>query len=310
MSARLLVGLVLLTVVLTPVAIGVPSVVSAVGEITGPDANGDMTLTVRNTGTEPILCFRLRVPDSVKVVNSRDISPEWRLVSSQTTPPTPDIGARSPNGPGIPPGGSVRLVFRTDPAYPVNGGGMLVVTASPNCTPVTPAPVSGPPPPTPPPPPPPPKPKPCTCKDLKTRIVANRSSVMQSTAQGFAMELLIEWNLTCTKGAGNCTGTLDLTPSARGKRLGITITAPAAAVKCAGPCAKTTTRFQKYVVAGGPRWATGKRGRTDRLVRLEMKRTCKSTRIPQTFDIVFNRSGGIDAKLSDLNANGIQDERD
>jgi hypothetical protein len=41
-----------------------------------------------------------------------------------------------------------------------------------------------------------------------------------------------------------------------------------------------------------------------------MKRTCKSTRIPQTFDIVFNRNGGIDGRLSDLNANGIQDSKD
>jgi hypothetical protein len=41
-----------------------------------------------------------------------------------------------------------------------------------------------------------------------------------------------------------------------------------------------------------------------------MKRVCKSTRIPQTFDIVFDRSGGIDARLSDLNANGIADRRD
>jgi hypothetical protein len=58
-----------------------------------------------------------------------------------------------------------------------------------------------------------------------------------------------------------------------------------------------------------PRWATGKRGRTDKLVRLEMKRKCKSTRVPQTFDVVFNRSGGIDTRLSDLNANGIPDRK-
>jgi hypothetical protein len=41
-----------------------------------------------------------------------------------------------------------------------------------------------------------------------------------------------------------------------------------------------------------------------------MKRKCKSTRLPQTFDVVFNRSGGIDTRLSDLNANGIQDRKD
>jgi hypothetical protein len=101
-----------------------------------------------------------------------------------------------------------------------------------------------------------------------------------------------------------------LVPSARGKRLGVTVAAPAGTVSCKGPCAKTTQRFQKYVISGGPRWASGKRGRTDRLIRLEMKRKCKSTRIAQKFDVVFNRSGGIDARTSDLNGNGIADGRD
>lgn len=41
-----------------------------------------------------------------------------------------------------------------------------------------------------------------------------------------------------------------------------------------------------------------------------MRRTCGSTRIPQVFEIVFNRSSGIDARLSDLNGNGIQERRD
>jgi hypothetical protein len=148
------------------------------------------------------------------------------------------------------------------------------------------------------------------CKDLKTRIVGNRSSITRSTAQGVELELLVEWNLTCTKGAGTCTGELTLAPSARGKRLGVAVTAPAGTVGCKGPCAKTTQRFQKYVVSGGPRWASGKRGRTDKLIRLEMKRKCKSTRVPQVFDVVFNRAGGIDARLSDLNGNGVADGRD
>lgn len=124
------------------------------------------------------------------------------------------------------------------------------------------------------------------------------------------MELLVEWNLTCTKGAGTCSGELTLVPSSRGSRLGVAVTAPTGTVGCKGPCARSTRRFQKYVVTGGTRWASGKRGRGDKLIRFQMKRKCKSTRIPQTFDVVFNRSGGIDTRLSDLNGNGIVDRRD
>lgn len=56
------------------------------------------------------------------------------------------------------------------------------------------------------------------------------------------MELLFEGTLTCTKGTGDCTGELTLAPSVRGKRLGIAVAAPAGAVSCKGPCAKTTKR--------------------------------------------------------------------
>lgn len=209
--------------------------------------------------------------------------------------------------PAIPPGGTVTVDFRTNVPIPVNAGGEIRYSATCLAGSDQIGRATGP---TPPPPPPPPKPKKCVCKDLKTRIVANRSSIGRSDAKGFDMELLVEWTLTCTKGAGDCTGELTLAPSVRGKRLGIAVAAPAGAVSCKGPCAKTTTRFQKWIVTGGAKWAHGKRGRNPKLLRLEMKRVCTSRRIPQTFDIVFNRSGGIDTKLSDLNANGIQDSKD
>jgi hypothetical protein len=57
-------------------------------------------------------------------------------------------------------------------------------------------------------------------------------------------------------------------------------------------------------VTGGAKLASGKRGRTERLLRLEVNRRCKSARTDQVFFIAFTRSGAIDGKLSDLNARG------
>jgi hypothetical protein len=203
----------------------------------------------------------------------------------------------------------VTVDFRTNIAIPANAGGEI--RYSPTCLAGSDqvGRATGPTPP-PPPPKPTPQPKPCVCKDLKTRIVPNRSSITRSNAQGFSLELLVEWRLTCTKGAGDCTGELTLVPSVRGKRKGIAVASPAGKVTCKGPCAKTTTRFQRYDVSGGDKWAAGKRGRTERLLRLEMNRRCKSAKTDQVFLIAFTRSGAIDGELSDLNANGIDDGKD
>jgi hypothetical protein len=272
--------------------------------------NGDYILTVENDATSsgPIKCWRWSLGQGAMVTAASRVD-GWQLGLNKPAP-APIIAGRSDVG--IPPGGKAQFRILTDKPFDGNGSpgdgavsetclaGSDVVVQMSFGSPPKPAPE----------PKPEPKPKACTCKDLKTRIIANRSSVTSSSAQGFQMELLVEWNLTCTAGTGTCAGELTLAPSARGKRLGIAVAAPAGTVSCKGPCAKTTKRFQKYVITGGPRWATGKRGRTDKLVRLEMKRKCKSTRIPQTFEVVFGRGGEIDPRLSDLNANGIPDRKD
>ena len=277
--------------------------VSVKAQLTGSGTS--YRLTAMNDGDQPVLCFGLLL-DGVQP-------------TSATGPPgvTTRVGTFQGRGlvhmqgiaaaPVIRPGETVSVDFRTNVPIPVNQGGEIRYSATclPGSDRIDRA--SGPPPP---PPPPPPKPKKCACKDLKTRIVANRSSVGRSDAKGFDLELLFEWTLTCTKGAGACTGELTLAPSVRAKRLGIAVAAPAGTVSCKGPCAKTTTRFQKWIVTGGAKWAQGKRGRDPKLLRLELKRVCTSKRIPQVFEIVFNRNGGIDTRLSDLNGNGIADRRD
>lgn len=279
------------------------TVVSLKSQLTG--SGGSYRWTLVNDGDRPILCAGLLLSGVQPTSASGPPGVLTRVGTFQGRGLVHMQG--SANTPVIRPGETVTVGFTTNVSIPVNAGGE--VRYSDTCLPGSDqvGQASGPPPPQ---PPPPPKPKACACKDLRTRIVSNRSSVTRSTAQGFEMELLVEWNLTCTKGTGTCTGELRLVPSARGARLGITVSAPAATVACKGPCTKRTTRFQKYVVSGGARWASGKRGRTDKLVRLEMKRKCVSTRIPQTFDVVFDRSGGIDTRQSDLNGNGIADGRD
>jgi hypothetical protein len=125
------------------------------------------------------------------------------------------------------------------------------------------------------------------------------------------LEVLVEWTLTCTAGAGNCKGQLTLVPSTRARRLGTTVSAPAGGkVGCAGACAKKRTGLQKLVVAAGPRYGAGRRGKTgERLLRLELRRVCKSRKLDQVFYVAFARNGAVDRRRSDLDGNGIDDGR-
>jgi len=289
---------------LVSVAAATQAVVSAKAQLTGSGTS--YRLTVMNDGDRPILCFGLLLNGVQPTSASGPAGVLTRVGTFQGRGLVHMQGTAA--SPVVQPGGTVTVDFTTNVAIPVNAGGEIrysdtCLAGSDQIGQAT-----GPPPP--PPQKPKPQPKKCACKDLKTRIVPNRTSIDRSDAGGFAMTLLVQWTLRCTKGAGDCVGELQLVPSARGKRLGIAVAAPAGIVSCKGPCAKSTVRFQRFDVTGGARWGAAKRGRTNKLVQLQMKRKCKSTRVPQTFNIVFNRRGGIDSRLSDLNANGIADERD
>lgn len=160
-----------------------------------------MTLTVRNTGDEAIRCFRLIVPTSVKVVSARSI-PNWQLGAS-SPPPAPDIGGRALDA-GLAPGATVQLVFRTEPAYPVNGGGTLRVSA--NCVSDVSGPVSGP---APPPPPPPPS---CRCTKMSVKIDPTllQKRRLPRAKQDFGIGFT--WAMTCNAGSGGCRGRVAFLP--------------------------------------------------------------------------------------------------
>jgi hypothetical protein len=305
---RLAALLVLLVLVVVPYATGAATAVSARATLTGSGTTYRMTVV--NDGDRPILCFGLLLTGVQPMsatgpagVLTRVGSFQGRgLVHMQGTAATP----------AIPVGGTAIVDFRTNVAIAPNAGGEIRYsdTCQPGSDVIGQA--SGPPSPPPPPPPPPPRPKPCTCKDLKARIVPNRFLSPANTTGGMELELLLEWTLSCTKGARGCAGNLTLEPSTRGRRLGASVAAPAAGkVRCRGNCAKTTSGFQKFVVRAGPRYGAGRRGGSgERLLRLELNRVCKSKRIDQVFLIAFSRSGAVDRRLSDLNANGIDDGKD
>lgn len=234
---RLGLALALIAVVLVPSALGVPAVVVAEGSMSGPASDGYVTLTVRNTGDEAIRCFRLSVPTTVKVVSARQIGPDWQLVSG-SAPPSPDIGARwtSPGMTALPPGGLLRLVFRTDPPYPFDSPATLVVSSSSSCSPTTRSTVPGLA------PPPPPK---CKCTKMSVKLdpallqKKRLPRAKQDVGVGFT------WTMKCDAGEGGCQGRVDfLPPEIRAGSLpkpkgNFKLNLKRATINCNGQCGRT-----------------------------------------------------------------------
>ena len=98
------------------------------------------TLTITNTGTEPILCWGLGVPTSVTVTGVHGPA-GWKLTAlkagiSGVPMPFP--------GPGIPPGGSATFSFTTDMPYPTGVASRLSVSSTCQAGSYVDAPVTGP----------------------------------------------------------------------------------------------------------------------------------------------------------------------
>lgn len=239
----LVVGVGLVAILAVPAALGSPAVVAAVGEMSGPASDGYVTLTVRNTGDEAIRCFRLSVPTSVKVVSARQVGPDWQLISS-SAPPSPDIGARwtSPGTTALPPGGSIALVFRTDPAYPFDTAASLFVSSSSSCTPTTRSTVAGLA------PPPPPK---CQCTEMSVKLdpALLQKKRLARAKQDFGVGFT--WTMTCDAGTGGCQGrVVFLPPQIRAGSLpkpkgNVKLNIQQATIACAGQCNQSRSgRFQ------------------------------------------------------------------
>lgn len=213
------------------------TVLSATGKITGPDADGYYSLTVTNTGDQPIRCFRLIVKEPVLITGTGPL-PGWQQGASRP-PPAPDVGARS-LGSGLAPGQSLSLSFKTDRPYPANDGGVLRVSA--DCVADVSVPVTG---------PAPPPPKPCKCVKLNLAIDGTLLTKQRVPPDRNDFGVGFAWKMTCSAGAGTCKATIVFRPP---EILAGTLPEPPNNLRlnikrktfiCQGPCAKSKTgKFQ------------------------------------------------------------------
>lgn len=249
MRKRFVVGAVLLvSLLLVPLATGRLAVVSATGVLTGPDADGYYSLTVTNTGDQPIRCFRF-FPRSPVLVTGAASLPGWQLGASKP-PPAPDIGAQA-QGSGLAPGQSLTLRFKTDIPYPANGGGTLRVSA--DCIADVSFPVTG--------------PgggggggggKACKCAKLTLAIDGTLLTKQRVPPDRNDFGVGFAWKMTCSAGNGTCKATINFRPP---EILAGTLPEPKQNLRlnikrktfvCQGPCTKSKTgKFQVKMLSRG-----------------------------------------------------------
>lgn len=291
---RLLCALIALAFVFCPFASGARAKVDATGVIAG--AGTSYTLTITNTGDEPIRCWGLGVPTSVTVTGVQGPA-GWNV----NVVGTGISGVQFP-GPGIAPGGSATFSFTTTAPYPAGVASSLVVSATCQAGSYVDAPVTGPP--------------PCRCLTLNARILPNSLKITNPGEVGIMhLEFAVHWTLNCTTGAGGCKGTLDLVAPKRAttdkkkpdgyksyfkdpktKRKGGTH------VACVGACAELTEGTQHFVLIGDRGLGRDRRAVRVKSIPIVIKRTCqgKTTR-PITLTLVFRKDTRlIDKKKSKL----------
>lgn len=267
--------------------------VSGKGTIAGSGTN--WTLTIENTGTTAIRCWRYTFPPGVLATGIRTPPAGWQ-VGGNRPPPAPILGGRSATG--IPPGGKAAFGFTTD--RPFVTGSLNFAAADPpgvlagsgDCVMDVNMPVSYGSAPT-------PKPK-CKCRSLKITKV-----VYDGLGEG-DMDLDLKWSLSCTpEGGGRCEGKIRVIPPK--KRFRIEMTPRDGTLRCKGTC-KELNEGSSLVYFDYDD-LDSEAGQT---FRFKLRKFCKRglVNVPvgtQTTTIAFNERGGLSKKQSDLNANGIPD---
>jgi hypothetical protein len=195
--------------------------VSATGKVTSSGTSA--AIEVDNTGDQTLSCMRYFVASGVSIVS--------------VDPPATQEGSTALAAMTlIPPGGSKTFTFKTDKQIPANASGTLNVSATCASGSDVSAPVTGPPAtPTPTPVTPPPTTTPCLCSDL----TASLGEPTIHALHGRSFSINVHWTMTCTLGAGGCTGAIKLETFPKD----IKILSPASkTIQCAAPtCAATTT---------------------------------------------------------------------
>ena len=242
----------LLALVVVPLAAGSSATVAATGVIDGTGTS--YRLTIANTGTEPIKCWRLTVPAGVTITAFGAPPAGWQLGSPGPLP-QPVIGGR--NDAGIAPGQSASFPFTTNVAIPPNPGALSNRTSGANAAAITstllvsatclagsdvlavlqgPGGGGG---------------AKCQCTKLTVKIDGNllKKKALPPDKQDFGVGFT--WTMTCNAGAGGCTGRVDFLPpkilagSLPKPKGNLHLNITRKTISCAGPCnAATTGRFE------------------------------------------------------------------
>jgi len=302
---RLLVLLVaLLVLVLVAAASATQQVGSGTATITGSGTN--WSLTIANTGTEAIKCWRYTFPPGIQATGIETPPSGWQ-VGGNKPPPAPILGGRSDAG--ITPNAKATFGFTTTRAFDT-GRRLASASADPPGTTAgstdcltdftIPTDYGS----SPPPPPPAPKPKTCKCRSLDVTSVA----IDRGTAD---LRLHVNWELQCSKKKGSrCEGKLVVV--APSKKFKIAMQPKDGTVACKGRCKRTTTENYATVVLTFDRDDLGRAFWKGQSFYFKLKTFCKrgSTFVAngtQSATIAFDEDGDLDKVQSDLSANGKPD---
>lgn len=176
---------------------------------------------------------------------------------------------------------------------------------------------------------------PCTCGKLFGYLNSFHTFGAGSTR----LEFNIHSAMTCTAGAGGCSGTLTLkapghakfidSSKAKNGAAGLKLKKSTATVafSCAGPCSATTVQqpftlqwlaFKRIKVHHKHKKATFRTvpdprflpaGRAHTTITVKLVESCNGIVITKTLKIHFDKHGQVDYKGSDLNGDGIPDGR-
>ncbi len=286
-------------VLATPAAMAGEHTVGATGVLTGSAKS--YTLTIRNTGSDPIKYFRLFVPQGVFVAKPGTGPAGWQLGTNGQV-------LFGQSAAGIPSAGSGAFTFPTDRVYPAAGGGRLLVSADGQAD--IPAALTE----------PRAKPAPCKCKKLTAHIALETKGdrvlfgpEVRATANRFAMSFFVQSEMRCTAGSeATCSGSLRLSPTAADRARGLRLVAArpprSSTFVCMGLCGGSAYKnSKKYSLIGGSSFGTEALGRTVKTLSLEVDRICSGKVTSQVIDFAFDSRGRLDLAKSDLDGNGAAD---
>jgi hypothetical protein len=273
LSQRVVCSLALLALLFVPAGVAARANVAATGQITGSQTS--YVLTVTNTGSEPIHCLRFFAPNGVQITSANGPA------GSQTQASGNSFGSIGVQPPLIAPGSSAKWTFTTAQPYPVNAGGDLHVSF--DCVNDVSSRATG------------PEEAPCQCERLDASIIAKSIGIFGAgEINHFHLEFTVAWTMTCSQGAGGCTGSFHLSAPFVLLKHGSTLFVT---VHCSAHCGATKTGTRKYKLISDATFdAKHRKGKT--LV-VALSGSCNGKFI-KTYAFVFDKFGQVDKKKSNL----------